>query len=123
MTEVLGLIGFVTCVTSGDQVRGPCPIHRSASPSGDTRDREGRQSDGGSPGRLVIGRSGHRMAPRAPRAVDGHHPVCQARGVEATGWVISANSPARWVPALASSSKRGIMDPEFDRLSQGTRVS
>jgi hypothetical protein len=34
MAEVLGLIGFVPCATSGDQVRGPCPIHHSASPSG-----------------------------------------------------------------------------------------
>jgi DNA primase len=33
MAEVLGLIGFVPCETSGDQVRGPCPIHRSTSTS------------------------------------------------------------------------------------------
>ena len=34
MAEVLGLVGFVPCETSGDQVRGPCPVHHSASPSG-----------------------------------------------------------------------------------------
>jgi DNA primase len=34
MAEVLGLIGFVPCETSGDQVRGPCPVHRSATPAG-----------------------------------------------------------------------------------------
>jgi DNA primase len=34
MAEVLGLIGFVPCERSGDQVRGPCPVHRSARPSG-----------------------------------------------------------------------------------------
>jgi DNA primase len=34
MAEVLGLVGFVPCQTSGDQVRGPCPVHHSASPSG-----------------------------------------------------------------------------------------
>jgi DNA primase len=33
MAEVLGLIGFVPCETSGDQVRGPCPIHRSTTGS------------------------------------------------------------------------------------------
>ena len=31
--EVLGLIGFVASETSGDQVRGPCPVHRSDAPS------------------------------------------------------------------------------------------
>ena len=34
MAEVLGLVGFVPRETSGDQVRGPCPVHHSASPSG-----------------------------------------------------------------------------------------
>jgi DNA primase len=34
MSEVLGLVGFIPCETSGDQVRGPCPVHRSATPSG-----------------------------------------------------------------------------------------
>jgi DNA primase len=34
MAEVLGLVGFVACETAGDQVRGPCPVHHSASPSG-----------------------------------------------------------------------------------------
>ena len=34
MAEVLGLVGFVPCETSGDQVRGPCPVHRSDTPSG-----------------------------------------------------------------------------------------
>jgi DNA primase len=34
MAEVLGLAGFVPRETSGDQVRGPCPVHHSASPSG-----------------------------------------------------------------------------------------
>jgi hypothetical protein len=34
MAEVLGLVGFVPCETSGDQVRGPCPVHHSASLSG-----------------------------------------------------------------------------------------
>jgi DNA primase len=33
LADVLGLIGFVPCETCGDQVRGPCPVHRSASPS------------------------------------------------------------------------------------------
>jgi DNA primase len=33
MAEVLGLLGFVPCATSGDQVRGPCPVHHSATPS------------------------------------------------------------------------------------------
>ncbi|WP_406700714.1 CHC2 zinc finger domain-containing protein [Singulisphaera sp. Ch08] len=33
MAEVLGLIGFVPYETSGDQVRGPCPIHRSTTGS------------------------------------------------------------------------------------------
>jgi DNA primase len=33
MAEVLGLIGFAPYETSGDQVRGPCPIHRSTSTS------------------------------------------------------------------------------------------
>jgi DNA primase len=34
MAEVLALVGFVPCETSGAQVRGPCPIHRSKRPSG-----------------------------------------------------------------------------------------
>src|SRR4029079_1787135 len=34
MAEVLGLIGFVPCERSGDQVRGPCPVHHSATPAG-----------------------------------------------------------------------------------------
>jgi DNA primase len=34
MAEVLGLVGFVPRETSGDQVRGPCPVHHSASPAG-----------------------------------------------------------------------------------------
>jgi DNA primase len=34
MAEVLGLVGFVPRETSGDQVRGPCPVHHPASPSG-----------------------------------------------------------------------------------------
>lgn len=34
MAEVLGLLGFVPCETSGDQVRGPCPVHHSSTPSG-----------------------------------------------------------------------------------------
>jgi DNA primase len=33
LAEVLDLIGFVPCETSGDQVRGPCPVHHSASSS------------------------------------------------------------------------------------------
>ena len=33
LAEVLNLIGFVPCEAFGDQVRGPCPVHRSASPS------------------------------------------------------------------------------------------
>jgi DNA primase len=31
--EVLNLIGFVPCERSGDQLRGPCPIHRSSTPT------------------------------------------------------------------------------------------
>ena len=34
MAEVLDLVGFIPYETSGDQVRGPCPVHHSASPSG-----------------------------------------------------------------------------------------
>lgn len=30
MADVLGLLAFVPRETSGDQVRGPCPVHRSA---------------------------------------------------------------------------------------------
>jgi DNA primase len=33
MAEVIGLVGFVPRETSGDQVRGPCPVHHSTSPS------------------------------------------------------------------------------------------
>jgi DNA primase len=33
LSDVLGLIGFIPCETSGAQVRGPCPVHHSASPS------------------------------------------------------------------------------------------
>ena len=33
MAEVLGLVGFVPRETSGDQVRGTCPVHHSPSPS------------------------------------------------------------------------------------------
>src|SRR5208283_2167410 len=33
LAEILNLIGFVPCEASGDQVRGPCPVHRSTSPS------------------------------------------------------------------------------------------
>jgi DNA primase len=34
MADVLNLIGFVPRESSGDQVRGPCPVHPSATPSG-----------------------------------------------------------------------------------------
>jgi len=33
LADVLELIGFVPCETSGDQVRGPCPVHHSTTPS------------------------------------------------------------------------------------------
>jgi DNA primase len=33
LAEVLTVLGFVPCESSGDQVRGPCPIHHWASPS------------------------------------------------------------------------------------------
>jgi hypothetical protein len=33
MAEVLGLIGVVPRETAGAQVRGPCPVHHSATPS------------------------------------------------------------------------------------------
>lgn len=33
LADVLDLLGFVPSESSGDQVRGPCPVHRSASPS------------------------------------------------------------------------------------------
>jgi len=33
MADVLNLIGFVPCARSGDQVRGPCPVHHSAAPT------------------------------------------------------------------------------------------
>ncbi len=32
MADVLKLVGFVPCETSGDQVRGPCPVHHSTAP-------------------------------------------------------------------------------------------
>ena len=32
MANVLELVGFETVERSGDQVRGPCPVHRSNSP-------------------------------------------------------------------------------------------
>jgi len=32
MAQVLELIGFVAHKSSGDQLRGPCPIHGSSSP-------------------------------------------------------------------------------------------
>jgi DNA primase len=33
LAEVLAVLGFVPSQSSGDQVRGPCPVHHSASPS------------------------------------------------------------------------------------------
>lgn len=30
LADVLDLIGFVACVSSGDQMRGPCPVHHSS---------------------------------------------------------------------------------------------
>jgi len=33
LADVLELVGFVACQTSGDQVRGPCPAHHSSAPS------------------------------------------------------------------------------------------
>jgi DNA primase len=33
LADVLALIGFVPYETCGDQVRGPCPVHHSATPS------------------------------------------------------------------------------------------
>lgn len=33
MADVLDLVGFVPCETSGDQVRGPCPVHQSTAPT------------------------------------------------------------------------------------------
>jgi len=33
MREVLELLGFVGVSTSGKQLRGPCPLHRSTSPT------------------------------------------------------------------------------------------
>jgi DNA primase len=33
LAEVLAVLGFVPSESSGDQVRGPCPVHHSASPS------------------------------------------------------------------------------------------
>jgi DNA primase len=32
-TDVLTLIGFIPCERSGDQLRGPCPIHHSSAPT------------------------------------------------------------------------------------------
>jgi DNA primase len=31
LAEVLDLLGFVPCESSGDQVRGPCPVHPATS--------------------------------------------------------------------------------------------
>jgi DNA primase len=31
LAEVLDLLGFVPCESSGDQVRGPCPVHHATS--------------------------------------------------------------------------------------------
>ncbi len=31
MAKVLGLLGFATSGVTGDQLRGPCPVHRSQS--------------------------------------------------------------------------------------------
>jgi DNA primase len=31
LAEVLDLLGFVPCECSGDQVRGPCPVHHATS--------------------------------------------------------------------------------------------
>ncbi len=33
LADVLDLLGFAPCESSGDQVRGPCPVHHSSSPS------------------------------------------------------------------------------------------
>ena len=33
LADVLNLVGFVPCETSRDQVRGPCPVHHSISPT------------------------------------------------------------------------------------------
>jgi hypothetical protein len=33
LAEVLDLLGFVPCESSGAQLRGPCPVHHSTSPS------------------------------------------------------------------------------------------
>src|SRR5579859_6471759 len=33
LADVLNLIGFVPCEPSGDQLRGPCPIHGSSTPT------------------------------------------------------------------------------------------
>jgi DNA primase len=33
LADVLDLLDFVPCESSGDQVRGPCPVHHSTSPS------------------------------------------------------------------------------------------
>ena len=33
LADVLDVLGFIPCDRSGDQVRGPCLVHRSASPS------------------------------------------------------------------------------------------
>ena len=34
LAEVLGLLGWEACQRWGDQVRGPCPVHRSHGPRG-----------------------------------------------------------------------------------------
>jgi hypothetical protein len=33
LADVLDLISFVACVSSGDQMRDPCPVHHSTAPS------------------------------------------------------------------------------------------
>jgi DNA primase len=33
LVDVLDWLGFVPCEGSGDQLRGPCPIHRSSAPT------------------------------------------------------------------------------------------
>jgi DNA primase len=33
LADVLDWLGFVPCEGSGDQLRGPCPIHRSSAPT------------------------------------------------------------------------------------------
>jgi DNA primase len=33
LADVLKLVGFIPCETSGDQVRGPSPVHHSSAPT------------------------------------------------------------------------------------------